>query len=97
MDSGNVSLPFIDNQFPSFILRTFHKDVPEDSLSWHKDEFDRNVKVISGFGWKLQMDNNIPIDLSPGDTLKIPKNIFHRIIKSKHNESSLVLKICERK
>lgn len=94
MENLNVSLPFIDTKFSSFFLRTFHKNISKNSLYWHKDEFDRNVKVISGIGWKIQMDNQLPVNLSPGDSLKISKNVFHRIIKE--NEiSSLVLKITE--
>ena len=40
-----------------FILREFQHDVDEDELVWHRDRSDREIAVMSGFNWKLQMDN----------------------------------------
>ena len=63
-----------------------------DELKWHFDELDRNVKVIKSNGWQLQMDNDIPKQLKEGQTVFIPKGVYHRVIKGK---GDLVVEIKE--
>mgnify|MGYP003146204624 CR=1 FL=1 len=75
-------------------LRTFHANVSEDHLIWHRDRQNRIVEVIHGNGWLFQRDDSVPIVMSSGDLLEISANEWHRIIKG---EGDLVLKIIEEK
>lgn len=68
------------------------KDLRPIDLKWHRDEYDRLVYISSGFRWKLQIDNNIPIDLIVGRFYLIPKMIYHRIIMG---EFDLIITIFE--
>jgi hypothetical protein len=72
--------------------RLFDENIDENKLIWHRDHEDRKVHVICGSGWKLQMDDELPIDLIPGCDYIIPKMTFHRIFKG---EKSLILRIEE--
>ena len=66
-----------------YFCRTFSANVDESELVWHRDHEDRYVQVISGAGWQLQMDNELPFEMIHGETYFIPKNTHHRIIKGK--------------
>jgi quercetin dioxygenase-like cupin family protein len=66
-------------------LREFSRSLNESELTWHRDEMDRHVKVISGSGWKFQEENNLPIDLQEGDEFFIPKDSWHRLHLGKTN------------
>ena len=70
-----------DNRF----VRTFKSDVYADELVWHRDKEDREIKVLSGNGWKLQFDNEIPFAINEGDIILIPKMIYHRLLKGETN------------
>lgn len=85
--------PYTDEQCCGFILRTFYEGISSSELIWHRDAKDRSVTVLLGSGWKLQMDNELPVDLIPRRSYNIPKETFHRIIKG---SSSLLLKIVEK-
>ena len=61
--------------------RTFSKDVDKMSLIWHTDQEDRTVTVLEGNGWQFQRDNELPLVLSEGVRIFIPKGEIHRIIK----------------
>jgi hypothetical protein len=80
--------PFIDEEGDGFIIRTFSKDTEPHLLKWHMDEEDREVTPIETNDWLFQFDNELPIKID--NKLRIPKGIFHRIIKGTTN---LVLKI----
>ena len=85
--------PYTEIRSSNTITRTFSVDCNESELVWHRDRRDRYVSVVEGEGWRLQMDNNLPIILQPGDAFPIPKNTYHRIIKG---TSDLVVEIVER-
>ena len=70
--------------------RTFSKDVDEMSLIWHTDQEDRTVTVLEGNGWQFQRDNELPLVLTEGVRIFIPKGEIHRIIKG---STDLKLKI----
>ena len=70
--------------------RTFSKDVDAMSLIWHTDQEDRTVTVLEGNGWQFQRDNELPLVLSEGVRIFIPKGQIHRIIKG---STDLKLKI----
>lgn len=71
-------------------LRVFGSDIDPDELVWHRDREDRYVEVIEGFGWKLQMDDELPVELFPGSIHFIPEMVYHRLIKG---DGTLTVKI----
>jgi hypothetical protein len=75
-----------------YIIREFSGDVNESELIWHRDKQTREVKVLQGDGWKIQMDNRLPEELEKGNNYYIPKMEYHRLIKGKGN---LLLQIKE--
>ena len=76
--SGNIS------------IRTFDVSVAQTELVWHKDHEKREVDVISGENWKLQLEDSVPMELNVGDKIFIEKMKWHRVIKG---TTSLVVKI----
>lgn len=76
-----MSKPYLQHIENNIIERVFDKNTDSDELVWHKDKKDREVKVLQSNGWLFQMDNEIPKELKEGDTIFIPKEIFHRVIK----------------
>ena len=64
--------------------------VDESDLVWHTDEENRLITVLEGEGWRFQRDNELPIELSKGDKLKIPEGQIHRILKG---TTDLIIKI----
>ena len=60
-------------------LRRFQEDNVTES-TWHRDETDRLVEVIKGKGWKIQVDNRLPILMKEGDVYRIPARMWHRVI-----------------
>ena len=59
-----------------------------------RDEHTREVTVMEGTGWQLQLDNKKPEPLERGRLYKIPKMEYHRLIKG---TGKLVVKIWEEK
>ena len=83
--------PYTDlERTDSYIIREFSKDVDEMSLIWHTDQEDRTVTVLEGNGWQFQRDNELPLVLTEGVRIFIPKGQIHRIIKG---QTDLKLKI----
>ena len=64
-------------------IRTFSKNVDPMELVWHQDAEDREIEVLEGKGWKLQMDNELPFALVRGDHIFIRENQIHRVLKGK--------------
>tara|TARA_B100000900_G_C20509994_1_gene687546 strand:- start:190 stop:450 length:261 start_codon:yes stop_codon:yes gene_type:complete len=60
-------------------LRTFSADTPETDLIWHLDREDRVIEATHITDWQFQFDDQLPVSLN--NTISIPKNTFHRIIK----------------
>lgn len=81
MESMNDK-PYIDERLTdSSWIRTFDPAfTSSDEYIWHRDEKDRVVTVLEGDGWQFQFDNEIPIRINRNDEIKIPKQIYHRII-----------------
>ena len=48
------------------MLREFAENVDASELVWHRDRSDREVTVLSGYNWKLQMDDKLPEELKHG-------------------------------
>ena len=62
-------------------IRTFSKDVDPMELVWHQDAEDREIEVLEGKGWELQMDNELPFELVRGDHIFIRESQIHRVHK----------------
>lgn len=77
--------PYIDEKLSEQSwIRTFDPSVTEnEEYVWHRDHSDRVVEVLEGKGWKFQFDNELPFDINSGDSITIPKMVYHRIIPSK--------------
>jgi len=69
-------------------IREFSINADDHELEWHIDKEDRIVEIIENNGWKIQLDNKLPIVLK--DKLFIPKETYHRVIKGK---GKLIVKI----
>jgi len=74
-------------------IRTFNAAVHSDELIWHRDKQDREVTVLSGKDWQLQLDNALPVILEENKTYHIPKYVYHRVLKGKED---LVIEINEK-
>lgn len=79
-----MSLPFTEkslgnNQY----IREFGTDVDIHELEWHIDREDRTIEVLENKDWQVQLDNNLPILLE--ETIFIPKETYHRVIKGTGN------------
>ena len=78
-------LPFkekIIEETETYILvqRDFMSTLIEEELNWHMDEEDREVFVVEGDGWYLQIENELPQLMQKESIFKIPKETWHRII-----------------
>jgi quercetin dioxygenase-like cupin family protein len=62
-------------------IRMFSKDVDSMELVWHQDKEDREIEVLEGKGWKVQLDNKLPLELVKGDRIFINEGDVHRIHK----------------
>jgi len=71
-------------------LREFKLSIPDKELIWHLDKEDRIVSVVKGSNWKLQLDNELPVELIEGKEYFIPKLTYHRIIKG---NDKLIIKL----
>jgi hypothetical protein len=81
-----TDFPFIEEHIKENIfLREFKESIESEELKWHMDQEDREVKIIESNGWKLQLDNQLPILLEEGKTYFIEKYNFHRVIKGSGN------------
>tara|TARA_B100001939_G_scaffold246727_1_gene213861 strand:+ start:3332 stop:3616 length:285 start_codon:yes stop_codon:yes gene_type:complete len=93
-----MSKPYIDKPFEQegtgqkYLIRTFDENLKESELVWHRDLQNRNIHVLDGKGWKLQMDDKLPTELKIGKEYYIAKMSYHRLIKGENN---LILRIKE--
>lgn len=77
-----MSFPFTETILrPKIVLREFSEGTNEEELVWHQDREDRKIKIIEANGWKLQMDNQLPVLLEENKIYTIPAYEFHRVIK----------------
>ena len=87
-----MDFPFEQIENEGRLIRTFFPDVEDEELKWHQDLNDRKVRIVESGGWKFQMDESLPINLSNNDELFIPKLNWHRVIKG---DGKLVVEIEE--
>ena len=62
-------------------IRVFESNVDSGELHWHRDREDREVEILEGNGWMLQLDNELPVEMKVGQKYFIPEGIYHRTIK----------------
>ena len=84
--------PYTQTYDNGFIIREFLDNVDDGELVWHRDKQTREVTVLEGTGWSLQLDNQLPKQLERGKLYTIPKMEYHRLIKG---TGKLVVKIWE--
>jgi quercetin dioxygenase-like cupin family protein len=90
-----VVKPYTDKSLAKGVIRrVFTNSVDTDELVWHRDHNTRQVKVVEGADWQIQFDNELPKTLSENESVHIPANTYHRIIKG---STDLVLEIKEEK
>ena len=82
--------PFTETKKGKVLIREFSQDVDKMELIWHRDREDRTITILESKGWKLQMDNTLPVVLEEGKSYSIPKNTYHRVIKG---EGKLILEL----
>lgn len=63
---------------PNVFFRVFNKTTSQEDLVWHRDKKDRTVTALVNEGWKIQMDDCIPVNLT---SAHITKEAYHRLIK----------------
>jgi hypothetical protein len=77
-----VDYPFEQkNISDNVFIRTFAKESDSRDLIWHRDHKTREVQVISGQGWYLQLDDQLPIKMNVDEKYIIESKMYHRIIK----------------
>ena len=72
------------------VQRSFCED-SYDKLEWHRDKEDREVILVEGDGWYIQMENELPRLMQKESLFKIPKEIWHRIINK--NGTKLIINV----
>jgi hypothetical protein len=45
----------------NWVIREFTQDIDPIELLWHRDDEDRELELVEGQGWKIQIDNYLPI------------------------------------
>ena len=75
-----VRHPFTEIEGNGVRIRTFSVDSDPEEMIWHRDDEDRTVKVLEGDGWYFQRDDELPMKLSVGDVVEIPRRCWHRVI-----------------
>ena len=76
-----MKYPSTQKELSDRLIREFSKDVNSSELVWHRDRYDRDIKVVTGKGWQLQLENKLPQTLKSGVTYHIPARTYHRVIK----------------
>lgn len=87
----DVSKPYSETVKEGYHIRTFTNGVDNDELVWHRDREDRIVKSVGHTDWMVQLDNELPKPLT--ETIYIPKNTYHRVIKGNGDLTVKIKKI----
>ena len=74
------TLPFTQTEHDGYIIRVFDPKAPSHLYKWHFDEDDRTVQVLEDCDWQFQYDNALPILITKGVDIFIPKGVYHRLI-----------------
>ena len=76
----------------NYYLRAFNEEVLEEELVWHRDKEDRLVTLLEGQSWKIQFENQLPIEMKKGAVYHIKKEQWHRVIKGEGSLKIIVEK-----
>jgi hypothetical protein len=76
-----VVKPYVEYSTTSGMVRIFDSNLDPEELVWHRDKKDRTIRVLNESDWKIQMDNEVPLDMKQNFTIFIPKETYHRVIK----------------
>lgn len=95
MVKSHLSLPYQETLVTSgkteTVIRKFSEYSDSDEFKWHWDEEDRLIHMVHKTDWKLQLDNELPIQIK--STIRISKGTWHRLIKGTGDLSIIVEKI----
>jgi hypothetical protein len=80
-----MKLPFQETIDGEKRIRIFTEETDSGEFMWHRDRETRIVEVIEGDSWMVQMDDELPKQLIPGEQYIIPEGVYHRVIKGKGN------------
>ena len=84
--------PFTEKEEDNCVIRTFSNTINEGELVWHRDKEDRIIFPLHESDWKIQLDNEIPQELSLENPIFIESEQFHRLIKGSGELSVKVYK-----
>ena len=75
-------------------VRTIHNNI--EHFVWHRDKYDREINIISGENWFLQIQHELPKRMNAGQCMFIRKKVWHRVFCINSNEKNdLVISILE--
>jgi len=75
-------LPFeVEKLTAELEIRKFRSETPTEEMKWHRDQEDRLVRKVSGDGWMLQLDDQLPVLLRANESHFIPALVWHRLVK----------------
>jgi quercetin dioxygenase-like cupin family protein len=80
---------------PHLEIRKFDSKLTEEETQWHRDAEDRLVRKISGEGWLIQLDEQIPAPLRSEESYFIPAGVWHRVIRT-DTATDLVVQVHKR-
>lgn len=72
-------LPFDEEKFKGYVIRSFSKNTASDELKWHTDGEDRTIIPLNENDWMIQLDNELPKPIK--GKIFIPEGKYHRVIK----------------
>lgn len=78
-DLSVEKLPFDEEKFKGYVIRSFSKDIASEELKWHTDGEDRTIIPLNENDWKIQLDNELPKPFK--GVIFIPEGKYHRVIK----------------
>jgi hypothetical protein len=74
--------PYIEHQIDNnIVIRTFKESTDSEDFMWHRDQEDRIVEAFNINNWQIQLEDQLPINLRYGESITIPKGVWHRLIK----------------
>lgn len=86
-----MTFPFRQKEISqTSVLRAFSSDVDPGDLIWHRDREDRVITVVSGVGWEVQLEDELPQPLRVNESVFIESGTWHRVIKGTED---LIVKI----
>jgi len=74
--------PYIEHEIDNdVVIRTFKESTDSEDFMWHRDLEDREIESLNKNNWQIQLENELPKNIDPGQTIKIPNGKWHRVIK----------------